>query len=94
MVHRDIKPSNILINSRGEVKISDFGVSVVISQKGHAMTQIGSTAYMSPERIRGLTHDASSDIWSFGLTMAECALGVYPLLTEDIDLSVTQNLLF
>jgi len=87
IVHRDIKPSNLLLNTSGEVKIADFGVSTILTEQAQANTQIGSTAYMSPERIRGERHGASSDIWSVGLTVAECALGVFPLFTEDVDFS-------
>ncbi len=52
-VHRDIKPSNLLINSLGEVKVTDFGVSAEL-QSSIAMcgTFVGSFKYMSPERIR------------------------------------------
>ena len=86
IVHRDIKPSNLLVNTNGEVKISDFGVSTILTQ-GAANTTIGSTAYMSPERIRSEQHDAKSDIWSVGLTCAECALGLFPLYSEDANFS-------
>uniref|UniRef100_A0A7S1J174 mitogen-activated protein kinase kinase n=1 Tax=Eutreptiella gymnastica TaxID=73025 RepID=A0A7S1J174_9EUGL len=94
IVHRDIKPSNLLVNSSGEVKIADFGVSTILTQQGQrAKTQIGSTAYMSPERIRGDEHNSASDVWSVGITIAECSIGVFPLYTEDVDLSenATEN---
>ena len=53
IVHRDIKPSNLLVDSSGVVKISDFGVSTFLNQMNpFAITLIGSTAYMSPERVR------------------------------------------
>jgi mitogen-activated protein kinase kinase 1 len=93
ILHRDIKPSNLLLNTSGLLKISDFGVSTILTEHGQANTQIGSTSYMSPERVRGETHGASSDLWSVGLTCAECALGLFPLLTDDVDLSpnATEN---
>jgi serine/threonine protein kinase len=88
-VHRDLKPSNLLVNSKGEVKICDFGVSVLLLlRKAQALTLIGSTAYMSPERVRGLEHGAASDVWSVGLSVAECALGVFPIVTDELDLPV------
>lgn len=60
------------VNTSGEVKISDFGVSTILTEQTQANTQIGSTAYMSPERIRGEKHGAPSDVWSVGLTCAVC----------------------
>ncbi|AAZ13359.1 protein kinase, putative [Trypanosoma equiperdum] len=79
MIHRDIKPVNVLANSYGEVKIADFGVAKKLSDGGEGtMSAQGSVIYMSPERINGELYSFSSDIWSVGLTIAECALGVYP----------------
>ncbi|PKU77726.1 mitogen-activated protein kinase kinase 2 isoform X1 [Dendrobium catenatum] len=79
IIHRDLKPSNILINHRGEVKISDFGVSAVLaSSSGLRDTFTGTYNYMSPERISGEKHGYPSDIWSLGLVMLECATGQFP----------------
>ncbi|CAM6009425.1 unnamed protein product [Sphagnum balticum] len=79
IIHRDIKPSNFLVNHKGEVKISDFGVSAVL---GNSMDQrqsfVGTCTYMSPERISGNKYGYESDIWSLGLTLLECALGRFP----------------
>lgn len=79
IIHRDLKPSNILINHRGEVKISDFGVSATLkSSSGMRDTFTGTRNYMSPERISGGKHGYISDIWSLGLVMLECATGQFP----------------
>jgi len=79
IIHRDIKPHNILVNSQGILKITDFGVSGELAHtQAMAKTFIGTVKYMSPNRIRGQPHSASSDIWSLGLTIAEAALGYYP----------------
>lgn len=84
MIHRDIKPSNLLLNSNGLVKIADFGVSTFISStRPYACTELGSAAYMSPERVRGEEYDSKSDIWAVGLTVAECCLGRYPIFIEN-----------
>ncbi|RVX05352.1 Mitogen-activated protein kinase kinase 2 [Vitis vinifera] len=79
IIHRDLKPSNLLINHRGEVKITDFGVSAILtSTSGQANTFVGTYNYMSPERISGGKYGSKSDIWSLGLVLLECATGQFP----------------
>ncbi|KAK2645298.1 hypothetical protein Ddye_020493 [Dipteronia dyeriana] len=79
IIHRDLKPSNLLINHRGEVKITDFGVSAIMaSTSGQANTFVGTYNYMSPERIIGSKYSYKSDIWSLGLVLLECATGQFP----------------
>jgi len=79
LIHRDIKPSNLLLNTRGEVKIADFGVSGQLAHTlSQAVTWVGTVTYMSPERISGRSYSYDSDIWSLGLTLVELALGRYP----------------
>ncbi|KMZ69559.1 Mitogen-activated protein kinase kinase 2 [Zostera marina] len=79
IIHRDLKPSNILINHGGDVKITDFGVSVVgTSTYGHQGTFIGTKSYMSPERINGSIYGSKSDIWSLGLVCLQLAQGQFP----------------
>eukprot|EP00158_Paraphelidium_tribonemae_P005287 Partr_v1_DN27266_c0_g1_i2_m38898 putative kinase kinase len=77
IIHRDIKPSNILINSEGQVKICDFGVSATL-ESTLADTFVGTGAYMSPERITGEKYSVQCDVWSLGLTLLELGLGRYP----------------
>ncbi|CAA6666067.1 unnamed protein product [Spirodela intermedia] len=84
VIHRDIKPSNLLVNEKGEVKITDFGVSAVLaSSMAQRDTFVGTYNYMSPERISGSSYDYKSDIWSFGLVILECAIGRFPYVPSE-----------
>ncbi|AYU79326.1 mitogen-activated protein kinase kinase 4 / MAPK4 [Leishmania donovani] len=79
MIHRDIKPANVLANTKGEIKISDFGVAKTLSGGDlQTLSAQGSVPYMSPERIQSKPYSFNSDIWSAGLTIAECAFREYP----------------
>jgi mitogen-activated protein kinase kinase len=77
IMHRDIKPSNILINSRGHIKLCDFGVSGEL-EGSLAQTFVGTGTYMAPERIQGSAYSVKSDVWSVGLTLMELAIGKFP----------------
>lgn len=78
IIHRDIKPSNVLINSRGQVKICDFGVSKKLINS-IADTFVGTSTYMSPERIQGSVYSTKGDVWSLGLMIIELVTGEFPL---------------
>jgi serine/threonine protein kinase len=79
LIHRDIKPENVLLNSRGEVKITDFGISKHLGKtQGIANTFVGTIIYMSPERILNKKYSHNCDVWSFGLMMYELATGLNP----------------
>lgn len=77
IMHRDIKPSNILVNSRGSIKLCDFGVSGELINS-IADTFVGTSTYMAPERIQGEKYTVKSDVWSFGLSIMELAIGKFP----------------
>ena len=93
---RDVKPSNILVNSQGEIKICDFGVSGQLIDS-MANSFVGTRysddylhifinkfrPYMSPERLQGSQYSVASDLWSLGLSLLEMALGCYPIPPPD-----------
>jgi len=86
VMHRDIKPENVLVNSMGEVKLTDFGISKELASTpfttplagAAANTPIGTHIYMSPERCSVDEYSFASDIWSIGIVLYELATGRHP----------------
>jgi len=84
IVHRDIKSENIMVNSKNQIKVMDFGLAKL---KGsikltRSSTTAGTLAYMAPEQIQGGEIDARSDIFSFGVMFFEMLTGKLPFLGE------------
>ena len=70
IIHRDIKPSNILVNSHGDFKLGDFGVSRVLNDEDTYGTKgIGTYNFMAPEVYNGEKYGKAADIYSLGMGM-------------------------
>lgn len=92
IIHRDIKGANILVDNKGGVKISDFGISkrveasTVLGSKAtgsgtghlHRPSLQGSVYWMAPEVVRQTAHTKKADIWSLGCLVVEMFIGAHP----------------
>lgn len=84
IIHRDIKPGNILVNSKGEIKISDLGICGAINTTlDERQTFVGTSIYMSPERLGGESYSVKTDIWSLGMLLLEFSESKNPLEISD-----------
>ncbi len=91
IIHRDLKPANVKVSSEGLVKVLDFGLAKALEEEREqgdmansptltaAATQagfiMGTAGYMSPEQASAQMADRRSDVWSFGVVLAEMITG-------------------
>ena len=84
IVHRDVKAENIMVNSKNQIKVMDFGLAKLKGSLKLTKTSstVGTLAYMAPEQIQGGDIDARSDIFSFGVVVFEMLTGRMPFRGE------------
>ncbi len=78
VLHRDLKPSNVMLDSRGQVLLTDFGLAGLADQMSGAEVRNGTPAYMAPEQLAGKEVTVRSDIYALGLVLYEIFTGKRP----------------
>ena len=78
VLHRDLKPGNVMIDGRGQVVITDFGLASIATEVAYSDIRSGTPAYMSPEQLAGVEVSQRSDIYALGLLLFELFAGVPP----------------
>jgi eukaryotic-like serine/threonine-protein kinase len=94
VVHRDLKPSNVLIDTRGNAVIADFGVARSLGSTGltHTGAIVGTPDYLSPEQARGGKIDGRSDLYTLGLLLYEMLSGKLPYADNTAQEALSQRL--
>jgi serine/threonine protein kinase len=98
IIHRDVKPGNIILQSSGQIKITDFGIAHIEDTSASVQTQsgeiLGTPAYMAPEQVMGQPIDGRSDLFSLGIILYELSSGKRPFGGENLTAifhSITQT---
>src|SRR5262245_43811257 len=85
LIHRDISPDNIIIATSGSAKLIDFGAARATARTPATQAFVGKYRYAAPERIRRVSEDRRSDVYSAGVILYECLAGKRPFDGTDAD---------
>src|SRR5438477_12828849 len=95
IIHRDLKPANLMVNRRGEVKISDFGIARSLSDSVSMLTReqgrSGTLVYMSPQQLAGERGTHLDDIYSLGASLYELLTSKPPFYSGNIDRQIQER---
>ena len=96
VVHRDLKPSNLMVNLRGELKVTDFGIARSLSDSVSMLTvgqhTSGTLVYMSPQQLDGARGTPLDDIYSVGATLYELLTSKPPFYSGNIDRQIHERI--
>ena len=88
VIHRDLKPANLMVNRRGELKVSDFGIARSLSDTVSRFTaeqgRSGTLVYMSPQQLEGKRGTHLDDIYSLGATLYDLLTSKPPFYSGNI----------
>lgn len=85
LIHRDVKPGNLLFDTRGRLRLADFGLARALAEASWTEptgTMLGTARYASPEQALGRRLDGRSDVYSLALVLVECVTGDVPFSAE------------
>ena len=92
VIHRDLKPANLMVTSRGQIKIADFGIAQSVSDSMGRMTMrrgtSGTLSYMSPQQMNGERSAVTDDVYAMGATLYEFLTSKPPFYSGNISFQV------
>jgi serine/threonine protein kinase/Tfp pilus assembly protein PilF len=96
VIHRDLKPSNLMMNKRGDLKITDFGIARSLADSATRLTgeqgRSGTLVYMSPQQLNGEHSTHLDDVYSLGATIYELLTGKPPFYSGNIDRQICERI--
>src|SRR5467141_2324391 len=96
IVHRDLKPANLMVNQRGDLKVSDFGIARSLSDSVSKITmqrsKSGTLVYMSPQQLDGERGDHLDDIYSLGASLYELLTSKPPFYSGNVDRQIRDKI--
>jgi serine/threonine protein kinase/Tfp pilus assembly protein PilF len=96
VIHRDLKPANLMVNKRGDLKITDFGIARSLADSASRLTaeqgRSGTLVYMSPQQLSGERGTHLDDVYSLGATIYELLTSRPPFYTGNIDRQICERI--